>query len=991
MKEEDGGRDPTRPAGVRPVPGRTGRTEVGPGASAARGPDAEGGAPDGQRVLAEVDALRVELGLGTGRPARLRSRLAAELGFDSLAVVELHNRLEQAFGVHLPDEVLASADTPADWLAAIRGARSEDGAGVEAGLGGAGPAGRAPPPSALGRVAGEPWPEDAATLLDALTWHVDRHPDLVCVRLRGVAAGPSPGRAEDAVAELTYGELAADAAGVARALRAEGLARGERVAIMLPTGRAYFAVFLGVQLAGGVPVPVYPPTRPSALEAHLVRQARLLDNAGASVLVTVPEARAAASLLRPHVPSLRAVRTPEALADGRHDDEVLPAVGPDELALLQYTSGSTGDPKGVTLTHRQLLANVAAMGRAAEVGSSDVFVSWLPLYHDMGLIGAWHAPLVFGIPLVVLSPLTFLARPATWLEAVTKEAATLSAAPNFAFQACTERVTDEELSRLDLSSWRVAFNGSEPVSAHVVDAFVERFGPRGFRREAMCPAYGLAEVGVGVSFTPLGRGPQVDTVARVTLSRTGRAVPVPPGSADALATVSCGVPLPGYEVKVAGGRGEELPDRHEGAVFCRGPSATRGYFANAAATRALWHRGWLRTGDLGYVAGGQLYLTGREKDLVIRAGRNLHPEELESALGELDGVHRGGVAVFAAADPRRGTERLTVAVETDVDGPERRDDLAARVRSVAVDLLGTPPDEIVLVAPGSLPRTPSGKLRRAATRQAYEAGALGKGPPPVAVQVLRFAVSGVRPVARRLVRSFGDGAFGAYCWVVVVVVGGPLWLAVHLPLPLRARWALTRAAARTVAAATATAVRVEGALPEDGPAVVVANHASFVDGLVVVLASPRPLAFVASTELERQPVVGTFLRRLGCVFVARGRAGRTTRAVEQLAAAVRAGRWLAVFPEGSITRAPGLRPFHLGAFATAVTAGCPVVPVGIRGTRNVLRPGSRQARRAAVAVVVGEAIASAGDGLGAQVALRDAARGAVAALSGEPDAPSARP
>lgn len=969
---------------------RAGALPDGPG-----GPDVPGvaagdePASDARRVLAEVDTVRGELGLGVDRPARLTSELTAELGLDSLAVVELHDRLERAFGVHLSDEVLASADTPAEWLAAVRRASGSDGASV---LPAPAPTAPGRAPSSLARAAGAPWPEGAGTLLEALAWHVERHPELVCVRLRGTAAGPTVGPGEVAVAELTYGELAAEAADMARALVAEGVERGERVAVMLPTGRAYFAVFLGVLLAGGVPVPVYPPAHPSALGAHLARQARLLDNAGASVLVTVPEARAVAALLRPHVPSLRAVRTPDVLADGRRHDEVLPVAAPDDLALVQYTSGSTGDPKGVTLTHRQLLANVAAMGRAAEVGSSDVFVSWLPLYHDMGLIGAWHAPLVFGIPLVVLSPLTFLAHPVTWLDAVTAEGGTLSAAPNFAFQACVERVTDEELARLDLSSWRVAFNGSEPVSANVIDAFVARFGPRGFRREAMCPAYGLAEVGVGVAFTPIRRGPRVDTLSRSSLARTGRAVPVPPGGPDALATVSCGVPLPGYEVKVAGPRGDELPDRREGAVFCRGPSATRGYFANAAATRSLWRRGWLRTGDLGYVADGELFLTGREKDLVIRAGRNLHPEELESTLGELDGVHRGGVAVFAVADPHRGTERLTVAVETDAAGAAGaagaggRDDVAGRVRAASVDLLGTPPDDVVLVTPGSLLRTPSGKLRRSAIRQAYETGELGKRPAPVALQLLRFAASGARPVARRLARAIGTGAFGAACWVAVVAVGGPLWLAVLLPMPRRARWSLTRAAAHTLSAVTGTAVVVRGELPERGPAVVVANHASFLDGLLLLLASPRPLTFVASAELAHQPVIGTFLRRLGCVFVARGRAGRTAGAVEQLTSAVAAGGLLAVFPEGSITRVPGLRPFHLGAFATAIAAGCPVVPVGIRGSRNVLRPGTTLARRGAVAVVVGDPVAPAGDGLTAQVALRDVVRRSVAVLSGEADA-----
>ena len=278
---------------------------------------------------------------------------------------------------------------------------------------------------------------------------------------------------------------------------------------MLPTGREYFTAFMGTLMAGGVAVPIYPPARPSGLEEHLRRQAAILGNALAAVLVTVPEARLVARLLRAHVPSLRTVTTVADLQAGGPGPPH--AAAPDDVALLQYTSGSTGDPKGVMLTHRHLLANIRAMGAAEAPTPSDVFVSWLPLYHDMGLIGAWLAGLYHGFPLAVMPPLAFLARPARWLRAICEQHGTLSASPNFGYELCLRHVSDAELAGVDLSSWRLAFDGSEPVSAGTIRRFTDRFAPYGLRPEAMTPAYGLAEAGVGLTFPPLGRGPVVDT------------------------------------------------------------------------------------------------------------------------------------------------------------------------------------------------------------------------------------------------------------------------------------------------------------------------------------------------------------------------------------------------------------------------------------------------------------------------------------------------
>ena len=901
-------------------------------------------------------------------PVRLDSRLAADLGLDSLVLVELRSRVEGAFGVVLPDRILGGA-TPGEWLQVLRAAGAAAGPAVPAA------AGPAPVPAMAGAAA---VPSGTATLVDALAWHAGAHPGRTCIRLLHATEDESPPQ------EISYGELAAGASAVAVALRGGGLRPGESVAIMLPTGRDYFMAFMGTLMAGGVAVPIYPPVRPSGLEEHLRRQAAILGNARAALLVTSSEAHLVARLLRAQVPSLRTVTTAAELQAG--DLGPLPAVAADDTALLQYTSGSTGDPKGVILTHRHLLANIRAMGVAAGAAPSDVFVSWLPLYHDMGLIGAWLAGLYHGFPLAVMSPLAFLARPARWLRAISEQHGTVSASPNFGYELCLRHVSEPELTGVDLSSWRLAFDGSEPVRPGTIRRFSDRFAPYGLRREAMTPVYGLAEAGVGLCFPPLGRGPVVDAVDRGTLARRARAVPAAAADRAALEFVSCGRPLPGYQLRVVDTAGTELAERREGRVEFAGPSATPGYFRNEAATRALRHGGWLDTGDLGYLAGGELYLTGRVKDIIIRGGRNLHPDELEEAAGRLAGVRQGRVAVFASADPALGTERLVVVAETRLQDEQALAALRDKITAVAAGLLGTPPDEVVLAAPGSVLKTTSGKTRRAATRERYETGELGQPERGVRWQLARFALSGARPQLGRTVRSAAGLLYAGYAWAITVLLGAPAWLLVVALPTLRARWAVIRAAGRLLRLFLAVPLTVTGQVPADiRPFVAAANHASFIDGLIITLCLPGPVCFAAGERFATQRIAGPFLRRIGCEFVHRAEPQQAAADTGRLAGALRGGRSIAIWPEGSLDRAPGVRPFHLGAFEAAATTGTPVIPVGIRGSRDVVCPGRRLPRRSALHVAIGDPISPAGTGWPAALAMRDQARAAVLALCGEPD------
>ncbi|MDH3695307.1 MAG: AMP-binding protein, partial [Gammaproteobacteria bacterium] len=594
-----------------------------------------------QQLLHIVRDLVAELHPGHSlNDIDLGSVLDRDLGIDSLSRVELVMRIERAFDVQLPEHTFAAAETVSDLFRAVQNATPHVTMSSD---------------EAIEIVSGSATlPKQATTLIEMLDWHVQRHADRPHIRLH-------QSDTEDHV--ITYGDLYSSACRTAAALQSFGVEAGDRVAIMLPTCVAYFDSFFGIVLAGAVPVPIYPPVRRSQLADHLARQSTILNNCQPKVLITVPEAKTLAHLLKAQVPVLRRIVTPEELLQINANYQS-PVVRDDNIAFLQYTSGSTGNPKGVVLTHRNLLANIFADGEHVNANDQDVFVSWLPLYHDMGLIGAWLGSLYFAVPLVCMSPLTFLSRPQRWLWAIHRYRGTLSAAPNFAYELCITKVRDKDIQDLDLSSWRVAFNGAEAVSPQTIERFTRRFADYGFRPETMYPVYGLAECTVGLAFPPLGRTPLIDRVEREPLMSQGRAIEAHEGDDNTVRFVASGQPLSNHEIRIVDEQDRELPDRQEGRLQFRGPSATSGYYHQAEATRSLFHDGWLDSGDRAYMVNRDIFITGRQKDIIIRAGRNIYPEELEEALGHIDGVRTGRVAVFGSDDPDSGTERLIVVAET---------------------------------------------------------------------------------------------------------------------------------------------------------------------------------------------------------------------------------------------------------------------------------------------------------------------------------------
>jgi fatty-acyl-CoA synthase len=969
------------------------------------------------RVLEILRALLEELGSQGALPVLSPdSHLDRDLGLGSLERVELMARLENAFAVHLPDSVIADAGTPDEIARALlRLPPGEDGPGEAAGspISGVRAAVTAPTPHRAAAAGAGRMVEGAETLMDVFR-HRAVH-DAGRAHLHINEEGAESGQE----ITLTFGELHAAAQQCAAELARRGVPAGGRVALMLPTSREFFVSFAGILLAGTVPVPIYPPFRADRIEEYAARQAAILNNAEVCLLLTFRRAEAVARLLRPRVRSLAAVvDARKFLAAAEAAPPPAPGALPahlsgsrarkgSDLALLQYTSGSTGDPKGVMLTHANLLATMRAIGESLEMRADDVGVSWLPLYHDMGLIGAWLTLLHFGLPLAVMSPLAFLTRPERWLRAFQKHRGTIAAAPNFAYELCVRKIADRDIAGLDLSSWRAALNGAEPVHPETLARFAARFAPHGFRPEAMLPVYGLAEAALAVTMPPVGRGPRVDRVERETFAAEGRAVPAAEDDATAITFVSAGPAVARHEVCVVDELGNEQPERLEGFLWFRGPSATAGYYRNAAATEKLFPAGlpvpgggfaWLNSGDRAYRAEGEIYITGRVKDIIIKGGRNIYPHEVEEMAGRAEGIRKGCVVAFGLRDAGSGTEKLVIVAESRASDAAARARIAAAVTERVNEGLGLPPDRIELVPPGSIPKTSSGKLRRDETKQLYLDGELTARKPPAWLQIARLgaagaarsSVRGVTTGSRRVLRTL----YGIYAAVVFFVWIVPAWTIVQFIHDHRAAGRYTSAAVKLFLGLAGCRVRVVNReyLEAPGAKIYVSNHTSYFDVLPLMAGLGVPYRFVSKMEVHDMPFIGTFLKKMGHLAFDRSNAEARLQQEQEMEELLRRGESIFVFPEGTFTSDDGIRPFQLGAFKAAVATGVPLVPVSLAGTRKFLRDGTYLPRPSRVTITLSPPIRPQNSSTAASgestdwhelIRLRDACRAAIVEHSGE--------
>ncbi|AWT59801.1 MAG: Long-chain-fatty-acid--AMP ligase FadD26 [Candidatus Moanabacter tarae] len=891
-----------------------------------------------ETLLGLIDEIVAEINPGDSRrlPTEIDHNLDSVTGLDSLSKMELLSRIEETFKITLVEQSLIDAETPRDLLRVIESAGFQEGITTKVSV------------TPTNREVIEGNPTSAKTLTEVLKWHVNQHPERTLIQFYS-----DLGEGET----ISYGSLQNSALIIAESLRLRGVEINEPVAIILPTGAEYFYSFVGILYSGGVPVPLYPPARWRTLDDHIQRQESILRSCGARFLITSVEGSCFMENKKGHAGKLQHIFTVADLLLSK-SPKVLPVITPKDTALLQYTSGSTGNPKGVVLTHSNLLNNVRAMGEAVDARSSDVFISWLPLYHDMGLIGAWMGSLYFGMKLVLMSPTAFLAKPQRWLWAIHRYRGTLSAAPNFAYDQTLRRIDDAHISGLDLSSWRVAFNGAEPVSAVTVEKFIGKFRNYGFKSETLTPVYGLAECCVGLAFPPLGRGVKRDQINRQSFQRTGIAMEENQTDAIPLVFVSNGLPLPGHEIRIVDTSGRELPERQEGRVQFRGPSATLGYYRNFSETGRLFDGDWRNTGDRGYIAQGEVYITGRVKDIIIKAGRNLYPYELEAAIGRHQDIITGNVAVFGSSDPISGLERLVAIAETRKKSERGLNILRSEVNLIVSELVGLIPDDLVLVPPRTVLKTSSGKVRRAANRAIYERKEQPKRRHISFIEDLRIRASLLKDEIGTKWNFLRSMLYATRCWILFGFMVPFIWFGVVANPIVSWRWTILKYIGRFLSALAGISLTISGLdrIPKNRPFIFVCNHASYIDGFILTTLLPFPVRFVAKSELWNNLLIGKFLSKIGSCSVERFDHQQGLKDFEVLASSSREETALLFFPEGSFSRMPGLLPFHLGAFVAAAEADVAIVPIAIRGTRSILRADSWFPRKGTVSVVVGDSI-----------------------------------
>lgn len=513
---------------------------------------------------------------------------------------------------------------------------------------------------------------------------------------------------------------------LAGCLQSLGLKKADRLALILPDSDQFVLMFLAALRAGVIPVPIYPPTGLGQLSGYVDNTRHIVRKSGATCLMTTSLIKPLLGGVQSACPDLAHITTFAAVMEAKAPFKPVD-IKADDIAFLQFTSGSTNRPKGVILTHANLLANsrnILEEGLASDPQTDSGF-TWLPLFHDMGLIGFVLAPIVYGIEVSFMSPLLFLKRPSSWLRGMSRFRATITFGPNFAYALAVKRVRAKEIEGIDLSRWRVAGCGAEPIRAETLEAFADHYAPYGFRKEAFYPAYGLAESTLAVSFS---RSVPTDRVKASVLWSTDEAVACEASDPDALRIVNCGKAFEGHQVQVFAlddTRCEHpLADRKVGEMRLKGPSVSPGYFEEPELTRASFVDGWFLTGDLGYLADGNVHICGRSKEVIIIHGRNFYPQDIEWEASQVEGVRKGNVIAFGTRGDGGDREAVVLAYESAITDAAEIERITKEIRGRIQEVIGVMLDDIIALAPGVLPKTSSGKLQRTKTRDLFERGEL---------------------------------------------------------------------------------------------------------------------------------------------------------------------------------------------------------------------------------------------------------------------------
>lgn len=894
------------------------------------------------------------------RAIALDASLEKHLGIDSLGKVELLHRIEKTFDIQLPDSVLAEADTIKTIAEAVMIAK--------------------PAKKFFLKHASVPILESLEidlsaikTLQDVLIEYAIREPNRPHLYLQNE---------EGSEEVITYGELLSKASSVANGLIGLGIKPDDTIAIMLPTGREFFQSFFGILLAGAIPVPIYPPFRMDKIEEYALREVKILNNAEVRALITFAEASILGKILQAYIPSLKAVVNGSSLLNHNGALPYIPRTT-DQPALIQYSSGSTGDPKGILLYHENILANIRAIEKAVQVKPTDAVVSWLPLYHDMGLM-SWISSLYFGIPITIMSPISFLNRPERWLWSIHYRRATLSAAPNFAYELCVKKIDDEMLEGLDLSSWRLSFNGAEAVNPNTLERFYQRFKKYGFKKETLCPVYGLAEDTVALTVPVLNREFRVDKISREAFEKKMHAVPHS-NEKDFLVFVSEGIAIEGHAIRIVDDKIISLEERHVGNVQFRGPSAMQGYYRNPTATAAVYFDGWWGTGDLGYIADGELFITGRKKDLIIKAGRNFVPESIEEVVGNIQGIRKGCVIAFGVTDSSIGTEKLIIAAESKLTDLSEKKKLEDEITEKVVVNIGIPPDQVVIVPLRKIPKTSSGKLQRSQCKESFLKGDLAGKSRAVSMQMATLWLSGLKKRIKRFSTKCLRLVYTFYVGIIILLMLLPVWLLVMIT-PKNIASNILKISMKILFVLSGCRIVVDNAarLRQVKPIIYVANHFSYADALILFSILPSGTLFIVKKELLKVRMVSSAIKKLGFIAVDRWDFSQNIEDTKQINAALANGNSIMIYPEGTFTYASGLRPFKAGAFQLSVDTKTAICPIALKNTRKLLRDGSILLSPTKILVTVCDLVMPHSNDWQEVVKLRGDVRQVIAKHCGEP-------
>lgn len=890
----------------------------------------------------------------------LDSRITQDLGIDSLGRVELFHQVEDQFGIYLPETLLGEAETIHDIAKTLETAdySRELITHFE--------------PQDFTKISVDP--TKCQSLVEVLVKRGQQESSRVHIYYQDEQGKEHP---------ITYGMLLENASKVAASFHQLGLKPGETVAIMLPTSPDFFYTFMGALLAGLIAVPIYPPLRPDKIEEYALREAIILKNAQVRLMVTFHRAEKLSGILKVFIPTLKTVVTSDTLLN---ETTKVPSVHikSSTHAFIQYTSGSTSDPKGVLLNHANLLANIRAISQVIEIKPGDVGVSWLPLYHDMGLIGTWLTSFYNAMPVTIMSPLAFLSRPERWLWSIHYHQATLSAAPNFAYELCVKKIKEEAIQGLDLSTWRLSFNGAEAINTGTLERFYKKFAPFGLSKTMMYPAYGLAESSVALILPEPGKEVIIDKIDKESFETEQVAKAVDDKHENFLQFVCEGKPLPGHEVKIVDDEGNEVEDRIIGRLIFKGPSMMQGYYRNPEATQAAMVGDYIDSGDYAYKADGQYYVTGRKKDIIIKAGRNYYPEEVEGIVSGVENIRKGCIIAFGVVDEKWSTEKLIIVAETKLTNKEEHPEQIKEINEQVSNVLGIPPDEVILIPPGSIPKTSSGKLQRSKCKQMYVNKEIKAKRAPMWQQVAKLGIIAGFYKLGRAFKYVGRLFYSIYVYLMVGLLIPLMWFA-SLVLPKKVGRPFVKRWARLSMALVGMPVKINNkeAWPEEGSFVFVANHASYIDAVVLFGTVPSNALLVGKKEVFKYPFIGPIATTLGAISVDRYDFNKNIEDTKKIIEEVEKGNSIAIFPEGTFTDKAGLREFKLGAFRIAADTKAPIVPIAIQGTRHIFRGTNPLLAPGVVRMQIGPQIKAQGDDWDEVTRLHKEAKAFIAEHCGE--------